>query len=205
MADQSVDKAIKLSGTGTRIQSIDIQTPDEITKFNSPEYLQSSYHELNGCVWLSTCLLIRSQDSKLADHLLNKYKANCGKYEQLRIKEKIANGNSNLNTYIRDDKDCYLDVCKVTVPEGLLNDPKKNIILPTTKGLFVVVLRDPNGGRSHTVRINSGLKIIYDCMETHDLILNVHNLNKCCGPNKNFVNFVITQELKNNRVHAKKP
>ena len=60
MADQSVDKAIKFSDTGARINLIDIETPDEITKVNPPEYLQSSYHELNGCVWLSTCLLIRS-------------------------------------------------------------------------------------------------------------------------------------------------
>ena len=68
MADQSVDKAIKLSDTGARIKSIDIEIPDEVTKFNPPEHLQSSYNELNGCVWLSACLLIRSQDSEFEDH-----------------------------------------------------------------------------------------------------------------------------------------
>ena len=68
-----------------------------------------------------------------------------------------------------------------------------------------MVLLDTNGGRSHTVGINSGLKIIYDCMETHELIINAQNLNKCCGSNKKILNFVITQELKNDRVHAKKP
>ena len=92
MADQSIDKAIKLYNTGARINSIDIGIPDEVTKDNSPQYLQSSYHELNGCVWLSTCLLMRSQDSKLADHLLNKYKASCGKYEWLSVREKDQAG-----------------------------------------------------------------------------------------------------------------
>ena len=53
------DKAIKLYDTGARINSIDIGTPDEPTKVNTPKYLQSSYHELNGCVWLGTCLFYK--------------------------------------------------------------------------------------------------------------------------------------------------
>ena len=186
MAGQSVDKAIKLYDAGTRINLIDIGTPDEVTKVNPPQYLQSSYHEINGCVWLSIFLFIRSRDSKLTDHLLNKYKANCGKYEWLRIRAKGARGHPNLNVYLRDEKTCYLYLCEVTVPEGFNNNLTTYILTPTTKGLFVVVLRDTNCGRSHTVRINSGLKIIYDCMETHELILNVQNLNKCCGSNKKF-------------------
>ena len=68
MAEQSIDKSIMLSDTGARIKSINIETPDEVTIVNPSEYSQSSYHKLNGCVWLSTCLLIRSQDSELADH-----------------------------------------------------------------------------------------------------------------------------------------
>ena len=50
MADQSVDKVIKLYATGARINSIDIETHDEVTKVNPPQYLQISYHELNSCV-----------------------------------------------------------------------------------------------------------------------------------------------------------
>ena len=79
---------IKLSDTGARIRLIDIEKPDEVTKVNLPEHLQRSYHELNGCVWLSTCLLIRSQDSELADNLLSKYKDNDEKYEWLHIRAK---------------------------------------------------------------------------------------------------------------------
>lgn len=131
--------------TGARINSFDIGTSDEVTKINSPQYLQSSYHELNGCVWRSTCLLIRSQDSELADHVLKKYKTNCGKCEWLRIRAKGSNRHPNMNAYLRNDKTCYLDVCKVTVPEGFNNDPTTYILSPTTKGLFIVVLQDKNG------------------------------------------------------------
>ena len=122
MADQSVDKAVKLSDTSARIKSIDIETIDELITVNPPKYLRSSYHELNGCVWLSTCLLIISQDSELADHFLSKYKASCCKYEWLCIRAKETRGNPNLNAHLRDDKTCYLNVCSVSVPEGFNNE-----------------------------------------------------------------------------------
>ena len=178
MVDQFADKQIKFSNTGARFKSIDIETSDEPTKVHPPEYRKNSYNEMNRCVWLSKCILIRSQDSELSDHLLRKYKANCGKYECLRVREKGTRGYPNLNAYLPYDKTCYLDVRKITVPEVFLNDPTTYVLSPTTEGLFVVVLLDTNGGRSHTVRINSGLKIIYCSMESYKLILNVQNINK---------------------------
>ena len=48
---------------------------------------------------------------------------------------------------------------------------------PTSKGLCGVVLQDKSGRRSHTVWINSELKIVYDHMETHEMKLNMQNLN----------------------------
>ena len=132
----------------------------------------------------------------MADHLLSKYKASCRKYEWLRIRTKGARGHPDLNAYLRDEKACHLYVCRVSVPEGFNNEPTKYILSSTTKILLDVVLQYINDGRSHTIGINSGLKIIYDCMETHELIHNVQNLNKCCGPNKKFLNFVISLELK---------
>ena len=78
------------------------------------------------------------------------------------------------------------------------------ILSGITEGLFIVVLQDTSGGRSHTVGVNRGLKIIYDCMETHELKLNMQNLNKCCGITYKF-NFIgLAAELKDNNVHAKK-
>ena len=78
-------------------------------------------------------------------------------------------------------KTWFLAVCKVIILEGFNNHPTAYILSPTTKGLFVVILQDKNDGRIHTVKINSGLKIIYNCMKNHELIHNIHNFNKCCG------------------------
>ena len=125
---------------------------------------------------------MRSKDSELADYLLSKYNANCEKYGWLRVREKGAKGHSNLVISLQNDKKCYLTVCKATVPIEIKNDPTTYILSPITAGLFIAVLQDISGGRSHTVRSNRGLNFIYDCMETHKLKLNTQKLNKCCGP-----------------------
>ena len=67
-----------------------------------------------------------------------------------------------------------------------------------------MVLEDNCGGISHTIMINKGLKIIYYCMETHEMQLNHEHLSKCCGPNRVFIKFYITAELTYNKVHARK-
>ena len=67
-----------------------------------------------------------------------------------------------------------------------------------------MVIQDKSGRRSHTVGVNSGLEIIYVCMENHELKINTQNFNRYCGPTKGFNFIVVAAELKNNRVHAKK-
>ena len=67
-----------------------------------------------------------------------------------------------------------------------------------------MVRYDTSGGFSHTVGINSGLKIMYEYIESHELKLNTKILNKCCESTKYFKIFVVLAELKDNRVHAKK-
>ena len=69
--------------------------------------------------------------------------------------------------------------------------------------MFVVVLQNTSGARSHTVGINSGLKIICDCMETRELKLNKQNLNNIMDPIIDCV-VVVAAELEDNKVHAKK-
>ena len=115
---------------------------------------------------------MRSQDSESADYLLSKYEESCEKYECLHVMAKGSRGHPNLNKFSRYEKNYYLDVCKVTIPEVFKNDPTSYILSPTTEGLFGVILQDESGGRSHTVGINRELEIIYDCMETHELKLN---------------------------------
>ena len=116
--------------------------------------------------------------------MLSKYNANCEKYEWLCVRVKEARGHHNRTISLENDKTYDLAVCKVTVPEEFKNNPTRHILSPTTECLFVVVLQDTNGGRSHTVGINSGLKIIYNCMENHELKLNTQNINTCCGLTK---------------------
>ena len=79
------------------------------------------------------------------------------------------------------------------------------IIFGITAGLLIVVLEDKCGGRSYTIGVNRGLNIIYEHMEKHELQLYHDNLSKYCGHNVVFERFVITAELKDNRVHAKIP
>ena len=116
---------------------------------------------------------------------------------------KVAKGHPNLNAYLRDDKPCYLAVCKVTTPREFKNYPTGYSIPPTTKYVFVMVLKDKSVGHSHIVGINSGLKIIYDCIEANKLNLNKQNLNKCGGQNCEFQFFCVAVELRDNNVHAK--
>ena len=66
MAEDSEDKQIMLTDIGSRIEYIDIDSSEGYYKVIPPEYKQSSYHAKYGCICLSTCLLIRLQDSKLA-------------------------------------------------------------------------------------------------------------------------------------------
>ena len=77
IAETSEDKKIIWTATGSRIESIDIESSEGLYKAIPHAYKKSSYHASNGCVWLSTYLLIRSQDNELADYLLSKYKKNC--------------------------------------------------------------------------------------------------------------------------------
>ena len=54
------------------------------------EYQQK--HELvkNSCVWLAACLVVRSENSKLASILFTKYQQNPSKFEWLRISSRGA-------------------------------------------------------------------------------------------------------------------
>ena len=105
----------------------------------------------------------------LSEYLLSKYKNNCKAYDWLRVMAKGTKWCTNLNVFLKNDRTCYIDICKVNTSEELKNGPAGYILSVTTKGLFIVVLEDTSSGCSHTVGINGGLKVIYKCMETHEL------------------------------------
>ena len=167
-------------------------------------YRQDSYVVENGCVWLSAYLLIRSQDSKLTDHLVNAYKINPEKYEWLRLHNTCAKGAATLSVLFTIDKGCYLQVCKVKLPKEYENNTTKYIFNGTNEGLAITVLYDNHGNRSHTIGINVELRKIYDCMEICMMDINTDRLSQYCGLNCVFGKFGFTAILKDNRVHAKK-
>ena len=52
--------------------------------------------------------------------------------------------------------------------------------------------------------MNFKLGIIYDCMETYELVLNKHDLSRCCGDGKKFESFMIQDKLKPKPLKKKK-
>ena len=202
------DKEIVLNEAGGRYESQKKVLTDVNSELNlNPvEYLQSSYKDRveNSCVWLSTCLLIRSFDSELAVHLLSQYKSNPIAYEWLRIHDKGANGCLTLSSSLRNDKMCYLKVCKIRVTSNYTNNVTGYIMNEMKEGLVIAILEDDCGNKSHTVGINVSLRKIYDCMEDYILDLHVDNLSKCCGPNCVFMKFCQTGLIMPNNVNQKK-
>ena len=113
------DKEVMLNEAGSREAShIKVDNNGTISRNTIPRaYRQDSYVVENGCVWLSACLLIRSQDSELADHLVNTYKINSEKYKWLQLHNKGTKGAATLSTLFTIDRRCYLHVCKVKLPK----------------------------------------------------------------------------------------
>ena len=65
--------------------------------------------------------------------------------------------------------------------------------LIASEGLYFCVLKTyPNWMTGHCIGINTLKKIkqIYDPSERYSLELNIDNLNRCCGRNKNFLSFM---------------
>ena len=105
--------------------------------------------------------------------------------------------------FFKIDKTYYLYVCKINTSEVYDNSVTGYILYSITKGLFIVVLQDKYGRCTHTIGIDRILKVIYECMEKHELQLNYDNLSKYCGPNVVFERFVIVADLKDIKVNEK--
>ena len=89
------------------------------------------------------------------------------------------------------------DVCRVRLLKDCQSKTITDLILNEKKeGLFVVILQDTNGSRSHAVGIDVDKQLIYDCMEENLFVLNVSNLSICCGSNKVFNRITMAGELK---------
>ena len=74
------------------------------------------------------------------------------------------------------------------ITDLILNEEKE--------GLFVVILQDTNGDRSHAVGIGVEKQLIYDGMEDKPFVLNVSNLSIWCSSNTIFDRIAMSCELK---------
>ena len=93
---------------------------------------------------------------------------------------------TNLASLFQHAKICYMKVYRIKSKGKYSNNVAGFILKGVTEGLFIVFLEDKGGEKTHTMGINRGLRVIYDCMETRELKLNRGNHSKCCGPDREF-------------------
>ena len=62
------------------------------------------------------------------------------------------------------------------------------IVNKCNAGLYMALLKSIGGEISHTIEINAGGRILFDCMEPTELELTMENLSRCCSPNVKIVN-----------------
>ena len=97
------------------------------------------------------------------------------------------------------------DVCKVTLHKDYESKNVTDLILKEKKdGLFVVILKDTNGGQSHAVGIDLQKQLIYDYMEDKSFVLNINNLSIWCGSDTEFHCIAMACELKKTYQRPKK-
>ena len=72
---------------------------------------------------------------------------------------------------------------------------KIQYVLNCTKGLYIALLEDDTGAKTHTVGINVYRKEIYDCMESSVIKLSRDNLSHCCGPDRTIVDINVLAEI----------
>ena len=200
-AREFVGKEVLLNLGGNREAQIDQDVPcndNTILAEKIPsEYQQENASVKNSCVWLATCLVVRSVDSNLASILLRQFKENPSKFEWIPIFNRKAKTHLTLYNLLLWTSECNLTVTHIKVPKVYTGMTQTNYILTVEKeGLIVAMLIDKNGGRSHTVGLNLKKQLIYDCQERFVLKLTNENLSLCCGPLMIFDKFYVVAELR---------
>ena len=97
---------------------------------------------------------------------------------------------------LRQTPGVRFNLCKVKLCKDYNNSTVTEYILKEKNGIYICVLKDEEGRQSHTVGMNLELGLIYDCMKTHELVLSIDHLSRCCGNGKNLKSFMIQAELK---------
>jgi len=96
------------------IKAVDTGIDKNTCNMMPSDYLQDSYPSNNSCVWLSTCLVVRSIDPKQSEKMLSRFKDNQASYEWLRIFKRDQNEHSqSLFDMLRQTPGMCFDLCRV--------------------------------------------------------------------------------------------
>ena len=168
------------------------------------QFQQKTYEKQNGCVWLSVCLLMYLVNRDVTITIAKSYEKDQDRYKWLDLFPKnkrsdvttVVMKRSSLVQQLRHIPGNEYDVCKVRLLKDCQSKTITDLILNEKKeGLFVVILQDTNGSRSHVVGINVDKQLIYDCMEEKSFVLNVSNLSIYCGSNIVFNLIALSRQL----------
>ena len=141
---------------------------------------------------------MRSIYPKQSEKMINRFKDNKASFEWLPIFKRGQKEHSHsLYDRLRQILGMRFDLCKVRLCKDYKISTITEYILKGKKdSIYICVLKDEEGGNIHAVGINLKLGLIYDCMETHELVLNIDNLSRCCGNGKKLKPFMIQAKLK---------
>ena len=164
------------------------------------EFLQSYYTTDNSCVWLSASLVINSVDPTEGKTTINQLQSDPHDYGWMYLFGTV------------DIMSLFLKMQHKMSPYGIthINGIQRELYLDyivnkCNAGLYVDLLRSSCSEISHTVGINAGSRILFDCAEPTELELTMENLSRCCGPNRKIAKTEVIAELclKNVKVQVK--
>ena len=170
MARDKVGYEILLTASGHREGKDSTTNLSKAIEGSIPsKFRQATYEQENGCVCLSACLLIHSVNTKIATAIIERYAHDQQQFEWLDIFNRKNRSRQQTTTLIISnlfEQLCHVeenqyDLCKVKLHKYYTSPNLTDLILNEKKdGLFVALLNDENGNRSHTVGIDVGKQLI---------------------------------------------
>ena len=117
------------------------------------------------------------------------------RYNDMRIFNSFRSKTMSLQKVLEQDYSGIM-VRKTIKLAGHTNTSRLEYVLEKgCQGIFVAVLEDNAGFKTHTVGLNLRKREIYDCMENCVMRLTRENLGYCCGPDKQIKGIEVLAEM----------
>ena len=173
---------------------ISVHSPTNVLKPIDKIFQQGSHIHDNHCVWLAAAMLINTEDSEEARVLTDACMKEPKRFQWLRLMNKGAKQDTNtLINCLKYIKSNY----QVRKIKGINSHKINNYIMNVAKhGLYIVILEDDMGQKTHSVGIDAKTRLIYDCLEKCSLPLSLSNLSRCCGDGRTFITFRFYGEIR---------